>query len=208
MSNPEQDIDRKQQILAAALHVIANEGYDRATIKAIAKQAGLKSPGLIYWYFENKAALLRELIAESVPLVKLTSVPEELMERPPEDILPLMAHAYLSSFDDPQMMQVFRIFLAEAARQNHELLASFYEGGARRVLDFFRAYLQHQIELGRLRPHNVESSTRIFVGSMLANVLMREILTPLADGLPAREEYVQTAVSIFLSGLRATDNEE
>lgn len=34
--------------------VFAREGFYGATIKKIAIAAGLKSPSLVYWYFEHK----------------------------------------------------------------------------------------------------------------------------------------------------------
>jgi TetR/AcrR family transcriptional repressor of bet genes len=48
---------RRAEIAAAMLSVIASQGYEKATIQAIARQAGL-APGLIHYHFENKQAIL------------------------------------------------------------------------------------------------------------------------------------------------------
>lgn len=48
---------RQHQILQAAINVFAEKGFHRATIRDIAKAAGI-ADGTIYIYFENKTALL------------------------------------------------------------------------------------------------------------------------------------------------------
>ncbi len=57
----EQREQKKMQILNAALKVIANHGYNGATISMIAKEAGI-SKGLLYTYYESKEQLLEALI--------------------------------------------------------------------------------------------------------------------------------------------------
>lgn len=49
---------RREQLVSAALDVIANEGADRATARAIAERAGV-TQGLIRHYFLSKDALTR-----------------------------------------------------------------------------------------------------------------------------------------------------
>ncbi|MDX2139287.1 MAG: TetR/AcrR family transcriptional regulator [Chloroflexota bacterium] len=48
---------RKHQILDAAAHVFASKGFHAATIKDVAREAGI-ADGTIYNYFANKTALL------------------------------------------------------------------------------------------------------------------------------------------------------
>jgi TetR/AcrR family fatty acid metabolism transcriptional regulator len=52
---------KKDRILDAATKVIAENGYQYATISTIAKEAGM-STGLIYSYFENKLDLLFSIV--------------------------------------------------------------------------------------------------------------------------------------------------
>ncbi len=52
---------RRAEIIGALLAVIARHGYDKATIQAIAAQAGL-APGLIHYHFKNKQEILVSLI--------------------------------------------------------------------------------------------------------------------------------------------------
>ncbi len=54
----------RDPILKAALKLFADRGYDRTSMTAIAKEAGV-SKGLAYNYFESKEALLRALVDQA-----------------------------------------------------------------------------------------------------------------------------------------------
>lgn len=49
--------DRRAQIVAAMLIVVAAKGYEKATIQEIARQAGL-APGLVHYHFRDKREIL------------------------------------------------------------------------------------------------------------------------------------------------------
>jgi AcrR family transcriptional regulator len=53
---------RRDEILAAAKKVFARNGFHATTIADIAKEAGL-AYGSVYWYFDSKDDLFRQLIA-------------------------------------------------------------------------------------------------------------------------------------------------
>jgi TetR/AcrR family transcriptional regulator, fatty acid metabolism regulator protein len=52
---------RRAQIKEAAINLFSSKGYQQSTMDDLAEEAGV-SKSLIYWYWENKAALLSELI--------------------------------------------------------------------------------------------------------------------------------------------------
>jgi AcrR family transcriptional regulator len=58
-----QGAERKQQLLDAAAHLFAEQGYASTRVVDIVDAAGV-AKGLFYWYFENKEALFRELAAD------------------------------------------------------------------------------------------------------------------------------------------------
>jgi TetR/AcrR family transcriptional regulator len=71
-----------------------------------------------------------------------------------------------------------------------------------RILDFVKTYLARQVELGRLRPHDVRASARAFIGMLLPQLGGKLLLPALqADGL-TDEEHITTVVTIFLRGLQ------
>jgi AcrR family transcriptional regulator len=63
-----EEVDRRAQILGAALKEFSTKGFKGATIKSIAREAGLQSPALIYWYFPDKEALFREVLESQIQI--------------------------------------------------------------------------------------------------------------------------------------------
>lgn len=55
--------ERKAEILEAALHLFAEEGYHSASVSKLAGKAGI-SKGLMYNYFKSKEEVLKTLIIE------------------------------------------------------------------------------------------------------------------------------------------------
>jgi AcrR family transcriptional regulator len=55
---------RRAQIVAAAIEVIADVGYAKASFSRIAKQAGLSSTGMISYHFAGKDDLLAACVTE------------------------------------------------------------------------------------------------------------------------------------------------
>ena len=192
-------LDRRGQILEAAFEEFAAKGFKGATIKSIAGAAGLQSPALIYWYFPDKEALFREVLGSRIPVVRAVADPTDLMDLPPEELLPRIGRAYFAfeKFD----VQTLQLIVGEAVRRP-EVAEMFVKSGPGRVLDFLKVYLEHQIELGRLRPHDVRSSARAFMGMLIPQLAGRMFLPALAEDGLTDEEHLENAVNIFLSGLR------
>ena len=61
---------RRNDILTAAKRTFAENGYHATTIADIAKAAGL-SYGSIYWYYESKETLFRELMSAEASALRL-----------------------------------------------------------------------------------------------------------------------------------------
>jgi len=54
--------NKREQIIQAAYKVMSEKGYENASIKDIAHEAGI-TPGLVHYYFRNKEEVLMELLA-------------------------------------------------------------------------------------------------------------------------------------------------
>src|SRR4051794_34146124 len=63
MPRPSNTQLRRRQIVEALLSVMADRGYDGASVQAIAHRAGLR-PGLIHYHFTNKQEILLEALRE------------------------------------------------------------------------------------------------------------------------------------------------
>jgi TetR/AcrR family transcriptional regulator len=193
-------LNKRREIINAALQVFAAVGYEKATIKQIAMEAGLSTPSLLYWYFKDKEEIFQAVLGEASPLISIAASPENLGSRPPEEVLPVIARTFLDSYDNPELVKLIRIILSEAAMKP-EAGTFFARQGMIPVLDFLVDYLRNQVGLGKLRSHDSQSAARSFMGTLVIYLLSREIFIPLRENLPEKERYIQELVDIFLRGL-------
>ena len=194
-----EESERRAQILDAAFEEFSEKGYKGATIKGIARAAGLQSPALIYWYFPDKEALFREVLGARVPVVRAVAEPEGLLDLPPEEMLVRLGRAYFAF--ERMDVRTLKLVIGEAIRRP-QVAETFVRSGPARVLDFLRAYMERQIELGRLRPHDARSSARAFIGMLIPQLAGKLFFPALVEDGLTDEEHLQTAIDIFLSGLR------
>ena len=61
--------ERKQQILTAALTLFSENGYDKTSIRDIARRADM-SLGLLYNYFASKEQLLQAIVNEGIEALR------------------------------------------------------------------------------------------------------------------------------------------
>jgi AcrR family transcriptional regulator len=196
-----EEVDRRAQILEAAFEEFSAKGFKGATIKSIARAAGLQSPALIYWYFPDKEALFREVLGTRVPVLRAVRDPAGLLDLPPEEVLPMIARRYLSTFDNPAAQRMVRLMVGEAMRRP-EIAEIFGNVVIKRVIGFLKSYMARQIELGRLRPHDVRSSARAFMGMLLPQAGGKLFLPVLREDGLSDEEHVENVIKIFMEGLR------
>ena len=196
-----EELDRRAQILDAAFEEFSEKGFKGATIKSIARAAGLQSPALIYWYFPDKEALFREVLGSRIPVLRAVRDPGSLLDRPPEEVLPMIAGRYLSTFDNSAAQRMVRLMVGEAMRRP-EIADIFGNAVIKRVFGFLKSYMARQIELGRLRPHDVRSSARAFMGMLIPQAGGKLFFPVIREDGLTDEEHIETATRIFLEGLR------
>jgi TetR/AcrR family transcriptional repressor of bet genes len=63
MPRPSNTEERRQQIVAGLLKVMAERGYERASVGEIARAAGL-GPGLVHYHFSDKQEILLTLVEQ------------------------------------------------------------------------------------------------------------------------------------------------
>ncbi len=193
-------LDRRAQILEAAFEEFAAKGFKGATIKSIAEAAGLQSPALIYWYFSDKEALLREVLEARIPVLRTVRDPAGLLDLPPEEVLPMIARRYFATFDNPAAGRMVRLMVGEVMRQR-EIAEIIGNTVIKRVLGFLKSYMARQVELGRLRPHDTRSGARAFMGMLIPQVGGKLFFPVIREDGLTDEEHIENAVKIFLKGL-------
>ncbi len=183
--------DRRDQIIDAAMRVFAQKGFARATNKDIAREAGI-TPGLIYYYFESKEALLKAIIETRSPAQLMTTLPPQVLELPPEIFLRMLILRALSIIESEQFVQLIRMLLPEI--MHNAAMAPIAASIIQRVLGFLGTYLEKQVEKGALRPIDGVLIAQITIGSVIGFVLRRQIIRdPIA--LEYTHQQIADAVS-------------
>jgi AcrR family transcriptional regulator len=102
------DQDTRAEVLAAARHRFAADGFDNATIRAIAGDAGV-DPALVHHYFGSKRDLFRTAVAFPV---QAEEVIEAVGTGTPRQQATALARVFFSVWEDPatrpQMLSVLR----------------------------------------------------------------------------------------------------
>ena len=197
----EQDYEaRRQQIMDAALEVFAHKGFEKATNKDIARAAHIKSPGLIYHYFKDKADLLRNIVQQRAPAVQLLAHSDELMDKPPREVLILFANSFTSTFSDKATIAGFKLLLGESLRRP-VVADMFNKLGPLRAFTFLTRYFEHQMDLGTMRRMDPGAVARCFIGPMVIFALTREVFPQADTQTLTPQAMTDTLIDIFLRGM-------
>lgn len=193
---------RRDRIMNGALRAFADKGFERATNRDIASAAGIRSPGLIYHYFEDKADLFRRMLERYAPALQLFSQGDDFLEVPPREALTRFARAVLHSLTNPAAVALIKIMLSEAMRR--PAVAEVVNGvGPRRGFAFLSRYLTHQMDLGRLRRMDPGVAVRCFIGPLIVYVLSREVFPQSDSQALDADTMADAAVEVFLRGMDA-----
>src|SRR5437667_10034485 len=191
---------RRNQILDAATTVFAEKGFHRATIKDIARQAGI-ADGTIYTYFASKTEVLLGILHR----LNESTEREGHFALGSEQDLRTFFTAYLRqrvSLLWPNA-QVFQAVLPELLT-NGELRQQYYEQVLVPTFKLGEHYFQIQSEEGHLRQIDPPLAARAIAGTLLGLLVLQllgdqeiatrwqelpEVLTTLLfDGLKPEEE--------------------
>ena len=192
--------DRREQIIDAAMRVFAQKGFTKATNKDVAREAGI-TPGLIYYYFESKEALLMAIVETRSPLQLFAVIPSEAFAQPPEVFLRFLGRRVLDIVESENFIGLFRVLLPEVLHGDNPALVQLLPGVIQRILGFIGSFLERKMASGELRRADVELTAQAFLGAMIAFVLRRQIIRdPLALAY-SQEQVVDSIVETFLQGM-------
>jgi TetR/AcrR family transcriptional repressor of mexJK operon len=194
-----QDGDRRTQILNAAQEVFAEKSFSGASIKDLARAAGV-SPGLLYWYFKDKTDLFTCLLSERISTGFGALKGHVSPDLPPHEYLPRFGRAYAEQIEQPMNAALFKMVLTNTP----SFPAVVHDVQSRvvgQVLNTFQGYLQYQVAAGNLRPCNTEMVARTFMGSVVAFLMLRHILQDPRSQELAVDEVVNGIAEVVLRGI-------
>ena len=192
--------DRSEQIIDAALRVFSRKGFTKATNKDIAREAGI-TPGLIYYYFENKEALFRALVESRSPLRLLSSLPEQVLDMPVEPFMRFLLGRILAFVEGEQFVGLIRVMLPEIIHSDDPYLSQTVTDIFGRVVEIVSAYFAAKVRSGELRPLDAALTAQVLVGSVIGFVLRRQLIRDQLVLALTQEQIVDAIMETMLQGI-------
>jgi TetR/AcrR family transcriptional regulator, fatty acid metabolism regulator protein len=193
----EQTIDRRRELLDAAVRVFARKGFHASRVGDIAEEAGV-AHGLLYHYFRSKEEVLETIFREVWELLAADTDRIEHADVPLREQLRRFARIYLGSW--LMTPELIAVLVREIARSSNVGNSADQAGVVFRSLQRMIAAAQ---ERGEVR---ADCDPRL--ASWVVYGALEEILTGWVLGqLPAEEEDVEravvTVVDVAYAGLAA-----
>lgn len=140
MGRPSNTNERKQEIATALLRVMAKQGYEKASIQAIAKEAGLAS-GLIHYHFKTKQEILLSAVNWIVASAEERLVKLQVEKQTAWEQLEAFVNARLATGDSqlPEIVSAWVVIAAESIGQPE--VRDIYQGLIQTQLDMLASLL-------------------------------------------------------------------
>ena len=191
---------KKEHILNAAAHVFAEKGFHAATIKDIARTAGV-ADGTIYNYFENKSGLLLSLF-DQMPKTTLSAADMEQLSRLDlRNFLKLYVQQPLQAFQSNDF-DLFKALMSEVMvnrelgeRFSTQLLGPMIQG-AEQFAEMWATRNGVTFERSDLTMRVISS---LIIGLLVQRVLGDAVLTEAWDDLP------DTLADLLMNGMEPRD---
>lgn len=176
---------RKNQILDAAAKVFAEKGFSRATIKDVARTAGI-ADGTIYNYFENKEALLLGILERLNEIEQRDIDMARLNDMGAETFMPIYIRQRMDELG-PHMTAVFKVLMSEMLI-NKELADAFNRTQMQPTYAIAEKYFRVLAERGEIKSDDVALVVRLmaatFFGVEILLMLGDEVLERNLEGMP------------------------
>ena len=185
-ATPSTESPSRARILETARREFADRGFDGARLAAIAREAGLSHPTLLY-HFNSKADLYRSVIQSAVLdwAVETEAAVSGALEGLDQVVSIIDAgFAFFATHGD------FARILRREALEGGERLDEAITGSLRPFLDRAVCFLEREMQAGRLRRHDPLELMQICYGAVFTFFSDAKFRARLLDGDPLSPDAV------------------
>jgi len=191
---------RPQEILDAALACFAEKGFAATRMDDIADRAGV-TKGTIYLYFQNKEAVFKALVRESIG-TQIGQVLEqaEAFQGPARDLLRMVVSTVGEILRTSDRVVLPKIIVGEAG--NFPELARFYrEEIIDKGLGALSAVIARGIERGEFRKIEPQHAARLCIAPVLLAAVWRTTFAQFDAAPYDYQGFLNTHLDVLLRGL-------
>lgn len=191
------DPERMKRVIEAASQQFLEQGYERASMEAVAQASGV-SKMTLYNYFPSKDALFEACVA-----CRTESLFAEFHARPmdatrPAVVLSQIARQFLALMRADDVLRIHRT-LYGLAGIHPEVCERFFKAGPQRISDLVRDYLASANAVGSLRIDNCARAADQFLALQLGRPHVAATLGLGVPGEAADAEMIRENVEMFLA---------
>lgn len=196
---------RPGELLEAALDVFVEKGFAAARLDEIALRAGV-SKGTLYLYFENKEALLKAVVQESI--VPLISEGEDLVSQTIDDpaaTLQMLITRWWHEIGSTKLGGIPKLVMAEAGNFP-EVARFFFDNVVVRGQALFRRVAEAGIAQGVFRPCNPQMICDLAIKPLVFNHMWCKSFAHCDTAAIDPEVYFHAHLDVLLNGLLSQPN--
>jgi AcrR family transcriptional regulator len=193
--------DRRRQILEVASGIFACKGYDGATTREIAEEAGVNE-ALLFRHFPSKETLYWTMIEELCVAASHQGRMQKALEKGGTDFEVFRAIARDVLTRTPRDRELTRL-LWFTALENHELSTRFFNAFIAGYFEALAGYIRARIRQGAFRKTDPLLAARGFLGMVVYHFLIQEFFGGDQYRKFDPEQVADTLAEIWLQGMQA-----
>lgn len=189
-------LSSRQKILESALKLFSQNGYQGATTREIAREAGVAELTL-FRHFKTKEGLFNEVLKEYSVLPALKGLIPQVEELGYYDALHLIAHTFLHRL--MERADLIRILHSEV-HLYPEKVRKIHEAVIRESHETIAEYFKRQQAKGAIADFDPTLGARAFLGMFFAHVHSLRFLPVHDPGRLDTEKVITQYVNLFAHG--------
>lgn len=197
------DPERYRRIMEAARNHFYAHGLERASVDAIAAEAGV-SKMTIYSNFGSKEGLFEAVVQDRTERVMGGSAGVEALDPlQPRKALLAIGEQFLALTREEHTLGKFRSLYGAASAQP-EACQAFYRQGPERLNGELAAYLRRANDAGSLKVKNPRLAADLFLAMFLGDGHIRGLLMLDIPDASENKVLLREAVRVFIAGYGVT----
>jgi AcrR family transcriptional regulator len=198
------DEDQCAVILNATREIFLAKGYDKMTMDDVAAKAGMSKKTLYRLFKDGKTALFIGFV--EAHRAEMVALPGDYDHLSLEEALAKIFHVDIETEEDFVRMSVLKMIKVEAAK-SPEVLAFLKEHVGERSLSLLEEWLQHQVDMGRIRPCDCRNAARILLDMIFGAIIKKGGQLCEWPDQAERSTYMRQCIDIFVNGCNCKEKQ-